>query len=318
MVGFGDVKTDHRVQRAAVLGLGFCLLLAACGSTEVESPAEIPPANYTEFDTPEPVLIQGYDSDIMEPFFSRDGKYLFFNDMGTDNKDIFYATYDENTDTFTFAGAIAVVNTPAVEGVPTLDNNYRFYYISTFNYPPATANILDTIYVGDFDPALPAVVANLAVVPGLGEQTLGHLNFDVEVDPTGSILYYVDGIFSGNAFPDVSNFVYAVDSGSGFVKQADSPVIFGNINTGDLEYAACISQDGLEFFFTRLKLATLDFGMYRATRSSVSSAFGIARQLDQVSGFVEAPTLSPDEKQLYYHRLNPTTNIFELYRVTRP
>ena len=292
------------------------LLLAACGSDDVESPVA-PPTEYTAFSNPEVVEIQGYAGEVMEPFISRDGKYLFFNDMG-DNKDIYYASFDNLSGTYNFEDVIAAVNTPAVEGVPTLDNNNRFYYISTFNYPPANAQIFDTIYVGDFNPSSPSIVNNLAVVPDLDEGIPGHLNFDVEVSPDGSVLYLVDGVFSGNPYPDVSNFIYAVDSGSGFVRQPDSADIFANLNTDDLEYAACISADGLEFFFTRLELATLGTEIFRATRSGLSSSFSVPQKISVISGFVEAPTLSPDEKELYYHRRNPDTNKFELYRVTRP
>ncbi len=294
------------------------LILAGCGGSDVESPPPAPPGEYTAFVNPELVPIQGYTADIMEPFFSRDGRYLFFNNMGIGDKDIYYATYDSQTDVFTFADTLTVLNSPAVEGVPTLDDNNRLYYISTFNYPPGGAGIFDTIYVGDFDPGNPQLVTNLAVVPNLAENIFGHLNFDTEISPDGRTLYFVDGVFSGAAFPDASNFVYAVDSGSGFVRQADSAAVFSTLNTTDLEYAACISQDGLEFFYTRLVLATQETEMWRATRPAISAPFGVPRQVAGISGFVEAPTLSPDEKQLYYHRRNPVTNVFELYRVTRP
>lgn len=303
------------------------LLLISCGGGGGADAPVTPVADYTAFSNPQPVSIKGYAGDVMEPFISRDGKYLFFNDTtvipGTppqNNKDIHYASYDSLSGTFTYEAVISAVNTLAVEGVPTLDNNNRFYYISTFNYPPDNAKILDTIYVGDFDPLSPAIVNNLDVVLNLRdpEGILGHLNFDVEISPDGLTLYFVDGIFSGKPFPDVSNFVYAVDTGSGFVRQADSEVIFANINTSDLEYAACISQDGLEFFFTRLELATLDTFIYRAIRPDTSSAFGVPQKVSAISGFVEAPTLSSDEKELYYHRRIPGTNNFELYRVTRP
>ena len=33
------------------------------------------------FDTPRIVTIQGYGDDAMEPFLSRDGKLLFFNNL---------------------------------------------------------------------------------------------------------------------------------------------------------------------------------------------------------------------------------------------
>ena len=65
----------------------------------------------------------------MEPFISRDGAYLFFNDSGSD-KDIYYATYIDDT-TFQFQGDITDINTAAVDGVPTMDNLGKFYYVST-------------------------------------------------------------------------------------------------------------------------------------------------------------------------------------------
>jgi hypothetical protein len=293
-----------------------CLLFAGCGSDDVEGP-DIPDVPETAFGDAEMVNMEGYDGDIMEPFLSRDGQYLFFNDMG-EGRDIYFATYNPQSDDFTFQSSIAVVNTPSLEGVPTLDSHNRFYYISTYNYPPNNANIFDTIYVGDFDAGSASLVENLAVVPNLDVGILGHLNFDVEVNPEGTVLYFVDGVFSGNPYPDVSNFVYAVDAGSGFVRQADSADVFANINTDELEYAACISSDGLEFFFTRLELATLETALFQSTRPSVSDAFSTPQQIDSISGFVEAPTLSPDEKVLYFHRKNPVSNIFELYRVRRP
>ena len=304
--------------RICFLIVPLILLLAACGGGGDSEPnIMIEPTFYTAFGAPELVQIAGYTGDVMEPFISRDGNYLFFNDFGS-NKDIHYASYDSTTDSFTYLGPISALNTTAVEGVPTLDDSGRFYYVSTYNYPPNNANILDTIYVGDFDPATQALVNNLALVPNLAAGTFGHLNFDVEVSPDGSTLYTVDGVFSGNTYPDSSNFVYAVDSGSGFELQTDSAAIFANINTPDLEYAACISRDGLELFFTRLTLPDLATGMYRATRPNPIAAFDVPLRIAGLDGFYEAPALSADEKQLYFHRKNQTSGRFELYRLTRP
>ena len=56
--------------------------------------------------------------------------------------------------------------------------------------------------------------------------------------------------------------------------------------------------------------------VYTATRSSVTKPFGTPRKIAAITGFAEAPALSPDEKSLYFHlRVN---GIFEIYRVTRP
>lgn len=78
-----------------------------------------------------------------------------------------------------------------------------------------------------------------------------------------------------------------------------------------------ISRDGLELFFTRLDFATFEAGIYQTRRNSSDSVFEVPQRVTAIEGFVEGPALSPDEKSLYYHRKNPTTNKYELYRVTR-
>ena len=89
-----------------------------------------------------------------------------------------------------------------------------------------------------------------------------------------------------------------------------------NVNSSDLEYAACISADGLTLFFTRVNRGlTGDARIFMATRSSLTAPFAKPLRLTAIDGFVEGPTLSPDEKSLYYHRRDGDR--FVLYRVTR-
>jgi hypothetical protein len=281
-------------------------MLSACGSSG--SPQQV--GNYTAFGNPELVTVTGYSSNIMEPFISRDGAYLFFNDNGS-NKNIYYATF-VNATTFQYAGPISAINTSAVEGTPTMDVSNNFYYISTANYPTT----FDTLYTGTWNSS---TVTGSAAVTGLAITTPGFINFDVEVSPDGSTLYFDDGDFrGGNNFPDAANIAIAVYTGSGFARIPNSSTIMANVNTADLEYAPAISADGLELFFTRLDLNSMGTGIYRAARSNAGSPFETPQLVSAINGFVEGPALSPDEKSLYYHRLNTTTVKFELYRVTRP
>jgi Tol biopolymer transport system component len=85
------------------------------------------------------------------------------------------------------------------------------------------------------------------------------------------------------------------------------------INTGGLNYAAAISVGELELFFTRL--AGNSPAIYVATRSNASSPFNRPKKIATITGFVEAPTLSPDEKSLYFHKRD--NGRFVIYRVTR-
>ena len=292
-------------------------LLVACGG---DGPPPGGEQQYTAFTNPEIVTVNGYNGDIMEPFISRDGQFLFFNNNSLAvpaDKDIFYATHVDAT-TFNFAGeVVGVNNSSAVDGVPTLDSANTFYYVTTAFYDPNPPAHYDTIYKGNFDPAT-GNVSGIVPVDGVAEGIAGHLNFDVEVSPDGNTLYTVDGIFSGNSFPDQSNIIVATKAGSGFVRDPASTTIMVNINTQDLEYASAISADGLELFFTRLRLSDFDTKIYRAVRPNISASFGKPQHVSTITGFIEAPAFSPDEKSLYYHRRNPTTGRFELFRVTRP
>jgi hypothetical protein len=291
------------------------LFISACSSDD-PSPSDpgipIEPDPYTAFANPELVTITGFNDHAMEPFVSRDGAYLFFNNF-VPQKDLFYATFVDAT-TCEFQGAIDVLNTPAVEGAPSMDSANRFYYIGTSNYTPPLA--YDTLNVGTWNGS---TVTGAAPLTGLAIPTPGLLNFDIEVSPDGATIYFNDGDFSGgNGFPDRATIAIAHDSGGGFVRDPDSATIMADINTEQLEYAPCISNDGLEFFFTRLDLVTLETAIYRTTRARIGDPFAVPQLVSAISGFVEGPTLSPDERSLYYHKQDGATGQFQIYRVTRP
>jgi len=285
------------------------ILSAGCGGGG-SSPNKGPGS--TSFANPEQVTIMGYAGDIMEPYFSRDGVYLFFNDSGN-TKDIYYAAYVDDL-TFQFQGAITAINTiGAVEGAPTMDDSNNFYYVGTANYNPPTT--YDTLYTGTWNGTS---VTGSTPLTGLAITTPGAINFDLEISPDGTTLYFNDGIFSSNGFPDSDALSIANNTSSGFVRDPNSAIIMANINTADLEYAPAISANGLEFFFTRLELATLSARIYHSVRSSTSEPFGTPTVISDITNFSEGPTLSPDEKSLYYHKMNDMTGGFELFRVTRP
>jgi hypothetical protein len=194
-----------------------------------------------------------------------------------------------------------------------MDINNIFYFISNRSY----AQTLSTIYSGTFSNGS---LSNVALVPGVSKDKLGDVNFDQCISPDGGTLYFVDGIFNGGSVPKAASIAIARRDGNNFVRLKNSAKLMRKINTHDLNYAPDVSKSGLEFFFTRIPIQNSQPKpppvIYTATRSSTSKPFGAPRKIEAITGFAEAPALSPDEKSLYFH-LN-VSGTFVIYRVTRP
>jgi len=243
-----------------------------------------------EFSNPQSVTIRGYDRDAMEPFITRDGRYLLFNDSNAPGNDT-NLQYAERIDdlTFQYRGQIASINSTALDGVATADTSGTMYFVSTRSY----AQTQSTIYRAAFDNG---TAREVALVQGLAKP--GVVTFDVDVTPDGDSLYLSDGIFNGGDVPQAADLVMATRDVSGGFRRTDSTV-FANINTPSLEYAACVSADQLELLFTRLDGD--EPAIYRSTRSTRSEAWRAPARIAAITGFVEAPALSPDGRVLYYH-----------------
>ena len=243
----------------------------------------------------------------MEPFVSRDGRWLFFNNLNDPsvNTDIHHAERIDDLN-FRYRGPVQGINTPALEGVPTMDREGNFYFVSTRSY----GQTLSTVYRGRF---VDGRVSGVELVPQLSIRRPGIVNFDVEASADGATLYSVEGRFSGGPVPQSADLFIATRRGDGFARAANSDALLRNINTDALEYAACISADGRTLFFTRL--AGRSPAIYVSQRPSLEQPFEKPRKLAAAEGFVEAPTLSPDERSLYYHKRDGA--LFVIYRLTR-
>ena len=174
------------------------MLCAACTTRadDSASTADAPDAkpSFGVFTNPEPVTIEGYTQDAMEPFISPDGNYLFFNNSNSaSTTNLYYATRIDDV-TFQFQGEIAGANAGplTLSAVPSMDINNIFYFISNRSY----AQTFSTIYSGTFSNGS---LSNVALVPGVSKDKLGDVNFDQCISPDGGTLYFVDGVFSGGA-----------------------------------------------------------------------------------------------------------------------
>lgn len=283
-------------------------LLACCGAAGAST--------YRAFGDPQAVTIEGYSGSAMEPFITRDGNYLLFNtsNVAPSIPSLQFATRI-NAHTFEYQGPILGegVNVPeALSGTPTMDDAGELYFISTRSY----AQTLSTVYAGQFSAGL---VSGVGLVPGVSGVTPGQVDFDVEVGADGETLYVSVGHFEADgAGPTHASLEMFRKVDGGFVEAADSAKLLHKVNSaGQLDYAASISANELELFFTR---ASPSIGqlpeIYRAARSNRSRPFGHVQRVAAITGFAEAPSIGADGTTLYYHELVGST--FEIESVTRP
>jgi len=296
--------------RRVIVAAAAAFSLTQCSPSFSQNPLPSPrlnPALGTEqsvlFSDPRPVTIQGYnDIAAMEPFISRDGKYLFFNNSnekpGTDTM-IYYATRIDDL-TFKIAGAVEGIHAPGViapevdAAAPSMDNAGNFYLSTNRDYK----RDLPLIYSGHFRDG---VVTGLAPVSGLRRSQPRWFTMDGEISADWKTFYCSENV----AGDRVSLLMAAAKNADGsFTRLPNSDELFKNINNGDMNYAPAISRDQLELFFTRVNPKSPETsGIYLSRRSSVAAAFGIPQLVvSAVDGFAEAPSISPDGRHLYYAR----------------
>jgi len=257
---------------------------------------------------PEPVSLDGYNGSAMEPFLSPDGRYLFFNN-DNDPKVNTNLHFAERTGkrSFRYLGELPGVNSPVLDAAASLDSAGHFYFTTLRDYD----RTMNSIYTGEFDGK---AVRNLHPVAGdIRPKTPGMINMDVSISLDGQTLYISRAvIFPGAPAPKKSEMLIARLTGGVFHLDPNSAAILKNINSAALQYAPAISSDGLELYFTR---ASQMPRIMVATRTSVKEPFGEPCVLTALTGFVEAPTISLDGKEMFFHKRVGKT--FMIYRAER-
>ena len=312
MVRLGTGAIRYRKAMLALVVTSIGISMTDCMSRRDSVPRSTSASLYHAFSDARAVTIQGYAGDAMEPFISRDGMFLLFNtsNVAPHIASLQFATL-VNLQTFVYQGEIKGVNTPsALSGTPSMDRDHDLYFVSPRSY----GRTLSTIYTGRFTAGR---VTGLHLVPGVSPRTRGVVDFDVEVSADGTTLYASVGQFDGGSAPTGSSLVIFDKAGDRFVPDRDSAEILRAVNApGVLTYAASISTDGLELFFTRADPAAGDAPtVFRAVRSHPGQPFGQVQRVAAITGFAEAPSISADGTTLFYHRL--VGRHFEIAEVTR-
>ena len=286
-------------RRQLPVALAACL--TACRATDA--------GTYDAFHSPEDVTIRGYNGDLMEPFLTRDGLYLLFNNRNEapENTNLHWARRVDDL-TFLYLGEIQGVNTPALEGVPSMDRDGNLYFVSTRSYDQTRS----TIYRARFRDG---VASSIELVEGVSRKVAGWVNFDADISADGRTLYFVDGYFGRAGYPQKASIVAAIRAGNGFSRVKDK--MFENVNRNGLQYAPNVSADELELFVTRVPKMErgAEPAIYRSVRARLDQTFAAPQRVSAIQGFAEASALSSDGRSLYYHAR--VEGKFRLRRVTR-
>lgn len=295
----------------------FGLILLLVFSVRCEKEPTTNPDNVSEFTNEKKVVITGYSSDAMEPFISKNGNYLFFNNLeGVNGKELYYAE-KVNDSTFEFKGEIQGVNSTAVDGNPTMDTQNNFYFISTRNLDTG----IKTIYSGVFNKG---TVTDLHEINGtINIPTPYWINMGVEISKDGNTLFSSNAMFNiGDNFPSKGNIRFAIKSGDEFNIPDNEADILANINTDNaIEYAGEVSADELELFYSQVTLTDPPvFKLYYAKREQTNGMFekpiSITEPFDgNPNAFVEGSSLSENGKILYYHKLD--SGVFSIFMLSR-
>jgi len=292
------------------MALVFALLFfPAAGCARHTAAAPHVTAAEMKMQPPGRVTITGYSDHAMEPFVTRDSKYLLFNNSNdpSANTDIHYARRQDDF-TWVYLGKVSGLATPALEGCPTLDRSGRMYFVSTRSYAETSC----TVYSGQFQDG---AVTDVRIADSISRKEPGIVNFDVEISADGKTLVFVDSRFQPGQGPQNASLVLAHWDGAKFVRDGGSARVLASVNGSGLVYAPTLSADTLTLYFTRFdpQSAYKAPQIYRAVRPALNASFGPPVHLSGLGEFVEGSALSPDEKLLYFHRKDDAT--FHLYAV---
>ena len=204
----------------------------------------------------------------MEPFLSRDGKYLFFNNLNEPkvNTNLHWAERDRRP-ALQISRRDSGVNTPDLEGVPSMDRDGNFYFVSNRSYSQTAS----TLYRGKF---ADGAISGVELVPGVSLAKPGIVNFDAEISADGNTLYFVESQFSIFGHPKSARILFARRSGNTFVRDPAAHPILKTIDTRCVELCARYLSFGMrDLLYARWGAGAGDLhGKARGQDAAVSGA----------------------------------------------
>ncbi len=267
------------------------------------------------FGDEEEISVENYTGDLMEPYISADGSILFFNSLNDSVDTSIYYAVKSGENKFISQGKLEGVNgvEPHLDAVSTMSDDNTFYFISTRNY----TNSYDNVYSGKYENGK---VTGLEAVKGdFYIETPGWIVMDVEISRDGKTLYYVNAYFKESGIVSSKLGIAAKDGeNNSFTKLSNSDEILQNVNDPEyLVYAAGISRDGLELYFTRVNLVKTAIEICIAERTTPTEIFSEPKVIDINGNMFEAVTISGDMSRIYYHKRASASDKFHIYTKSR-
>jgi WD40-like Beta Propeller Repeat len=296
------------------------LLALAPGCAQFRrTPQSFAAETYTDlYDEPVAVTIEGYDDDCMEPFITPNGDYLFFNN----SNEAKVATHIHiakriGKDTFKHIGILDGTLSSKKDMAPSIDDDGNFYFTSTRSYDKD----LKSLYVGKLEGE--RVIGAIPVDGNVWPDRLGNIDMDCSISPNGDMLIISRATFEfGSPGPTKSDLLISRKMNGKFQMDPSSESMLKQVNSPALEYAPALSKDELQLFFTRASEMVINkqsqgikFRLMVATRLSKSEPFAEPKVIRSINGFVEAPTVTTDCKELYFHK--KAKERFRIFRATR-
>lgn len=314
MIPDRDQERGYSMKKGNWVVIGATAVVVLAGALWFHNMVSLPPDGAAEkasklYASPQAVEVNGYDGQVMEPALSADGKYIFFNNENSAKSVKLYYAKRTGKLSFKFMGELKGANDGQLSAAPTLDSKGRIYFTT------------DRVYPDTFQSTFAATFNGKGVTepkPVEGDITLkapGVINMDVGVSPDGRDLYVSRARFAiVGSLPQQADMVIARRDGEKFVVDDNTEELMKNVNTDALEYAPAVTADGKELYFTRAS-GEENMRIMVATRQSVKEPFGIPQALSALEGFVEAPTLSSDRKEMFFHKR--VDGKFKLFRAER-
>lgn len=320
-----------------ILPTGFLLMFGSCAvletSKDSNTGAPAGPSCFqqlgsnTEWSSETEVEIDGYSQNAMEPKMSADQVVLFWNDKpaSDDAMNIHYAV-KQGSGRYLYIGTLpGTVSTTDLDGVPSIDSLGNFYFTSLRTYTSNKQSIFGG-QISVLGPNSLQVVSVAAADSNVSFQQNGRVDMDVDVSWNGTLMIASRAVFSGQAYPDTSYLeLFNVSSRVANVLSTSSDIL-KNVNLSACRvYAPSLSSDLLELYYTVIPTnivpGPLDLKVVVSKRGSTSEPFGTGAIISGITGeLTEGPAITYDDggKTLFYHKKDPASGRFKIFKVSRP